>query len=70
MDGALRIIDRGGTFDAAALTLHQWLAQPDVDQEGEVQQAAAGLAARDGGTPLLTAARLGSAAACYRRRSP
>ena len=60
MDGALRIIERGETFEAArhALTLHQWLVEPDFDQEGEVQRAARHLAGfvRDGGTPLLAAA--------------
>jgi hypothetical protein len=58
MDGALRIIDRGAILDAArhALTLHQWLATPDFDQEGEVREAAARLAASDAGTPLLAAA--------------
>src|SRR5689334_20428934 len=41
MDGALRIIDRGAIFAAArhALTLHQWLTEPDFDQEGQVKQA-------------------------------
>src|SRR5690348_6485014 len=56
MDGALRIIDRGAIFAAArhALTLHQWLTEPDFDQEGQVKQAEAGLAAHAGrSTPLL-----------------
>jgi hypothetical protein len=56
MDGALRIIDRGQIFAAArhALTLHQWLTEPDFDLEGEVKQAEAGLAAYAGrSTPLL-----------------
>ena len=41
MDGALRIVDRGAIFDAARVALghHQWLANPDFDQEGEVQAA-------------------------------
>jgi hypothetical protein len=58
MDGALRIIDRGAILDAArhALALHQWLVAPDFDQEGEVREAAADLAANDAGTPLLAAA--------------
>jgi hypothetical protein len=60
MDGALRIIDRGLVFDAArhALTLHQWLAAPDFDQEGEVQRAEQALAASagSGGSVLLAAA--------------
>jgi hypothetical protein len=60
MDHALRIIDRGMIFEAArhALQLHQWLTQPDFDQEGEIGRAAAALAAAEGGaTPLLAAAR-------------
>ena len=60
MDGALRIIDRGMVFDAArhALILHQWLAAPDFDQEGEVQRAEQALAASAGsdGSVLLAAA--------------
>jgi hypothetical protein len=60
MDGALRIIDRGMVFDAArhALTLHQWLAAPDFDQEGEVQRAQQTLpaSARSDGSVLLAAA--------------
>ena len=41
MEGELRIIDRGQIFEAArtALNLHQWITDPDFDQEGEVQQA-------------------------------
>jgi len=47
MDHALRIVDRGAIFDAArtALTLHQWITEPDFDQEGEVQVAERHLAA-------------------------
>jgi hypothetical protein len=58
MDGALRIVDRGAILAAArhALDLHQWLVAPDFDQEGEVQQAEAILAAQAGTTPLLAAA--------------
>jgi hypothetical protein len=59
MDSALRIIDRGAIFEAArhALQLHQWLAAPDFDQEGEVQRAEAVLAAEaTTATPLLAAA--------------
>lgn len=60
MDGELRIIDHGETLDAArhALTLHQWMVEPDFDQEGEVQRAARHLAGfvHDGGSPLLAAA--------------
>lgn len=60
MDSCLRIIDRGLILEAArvALALHQWLTEPDVDQEGEVQRAAAGLAAEPRALhPLLAAAR-------------
>ena len=41
MENELRIIDRGQVFEAArtALGLHQWLSDPDFDQEGEVQAA-------------------------------
>ncbi|MDR3488435.1 MAG: hypothetical protein P4M05_26480 [Bradyrhizobium sp.] len=41
MDPYLRIIDRADILDKAktALTLHQWLVEPDFDQEGEVQRA-------------------------------
>ena len=58
MDHALHIIDRGAIFAAArhAFGLHQWLTQPDFDQEGEVQRAVAVLAQADGPTPLLAAA--------------
>src|SRR5271156_3368601 len=58
MDHALRIVDRGMIFDAArrALSLHQWLVEPDFDQEGEVQQAERLLAAAVETTPLLAAA--------------
>ncbi|MEO8715278.1 MAG: hypothetical protein ABI369_09720, partial [Acetobacteraceae bacterium] len=60
MDPYLRIIDRGVILDAAraALGLHQWLVEPDFDQEGEVQRAEAVLAAQESALPtLLTAAR-------------
>jgi len=58
MDSALRIIDRGAIFEAArhALGLHQWLAFPDFDQEGEVQSAEKALAAITAATPLLAEA--------------
>ena len=58
LDGAARIVDRGAIFDAArhALTLHQWLHEPDFDQEGEVQRAAKFLEAQPGSIPLLAAA--------------
>ena len=41
MGSAHRIIDRGDIFDAArhALQLHQWMTEPDFDQEGEIQRA-------------------------------
>jgi hypothetical protein len=50
MDGALRIVDRGQVFAAArtALTLHQWIVEPDFDQEGEIRQAERHLAAAAG----------------------
>lgn len=46
LDGA-RIADRGDMFAAArhALAVHRWLADPDFDQEGEIQRADAALAA-------------------------
>jgi hypothetical protein len=58
LDGAARIIDRGAILEAArhALTLHQWLQEPDFDQEGEVQRASAILQLQPSGAPLLTAA--------------
>ena len=61
MDPSLRIIDRGRILDAAraALTLHQWLVEPDFDQEGEVQRAEAMLAAQPGSLPPLLAAARG-----------
>jgi hypothetical protein len=41
MDHALRIVDRGQIFEAArtALTLHQWIVEPNFDQAGEIQEA-------------------------------
>lgn len=41
MDPYLRIIDRADILEKArtALTLHQWLVEPDFDQEGEIQRA-------------------------------
>jgi hypothetical protein len=60
MDPYLRIIDRGVIIEAArhALSLHQWIAAPDFDQEGAVQQAERHLAgfAASAGTPLLATA--------------
>jgi hypothetical protein len=50
MDHALRIIDRGEIFEAAqsALALHQWIVDPDFDQEGEIQDAERHLAGAAG----------------------
>ncbi len=51
--------NRGAIFDAArhALTLHQWIAAPDFDQEGEVQVAEKALAHPSAAAaPLLSAA--------------
>lgn len=61
MDPYLRIIDRGAILDAtrAALGLHQWLVEPDFDQDGEVQRAEAVLAAQEGALPPLLAAAKG-----------
>lgn len=61
MDPYLRIIDRGRIFDAArtALDLHQWIVEPDFDQEGEVQRAEALLLAQPGTLPPPLAAARG-----------
>ena len=61
MDPYLRIIDRGEILDAAraALGLHQWLVEPDFDQEGEVQRAEAVLGAQANALPPLLAAANG-----------
>ena len=50
MDHALRIVDRGQIFEAArnALTLHQWIVEPDFDQEVEIQDAERHLASAIG----------------------
>ena len=58
MDHALRIIDRGAIFEAArqALALHQWMVEPDFDQEGEVQRAEGVILDQGEATPLLAAA--------------
>lgn len=47
LDDGLRIIDRCDVLESArsALHLHQWLTEPDFDQEGEVQAAEEHLAA-------------------------
>ncbi len=57
MDPYLRIIDRGRIVDAArtALGLHQWLVEPDFDQEGEIQRAEALLASQPRALPPLLA---------------
>ncbi len=61
MDPYLRIIDRGDILDKAraALTLHQWIVEPDFDQEGEVQRAEALLAMQPASLPPLIAAARG-----------
>ena len=60
MDPYLRIIDRADILEKAstALTLHQWLVEPDFDQEGEVQRAEILLRRQPAALhPLLTAAQ-------------
>ncbi|MDD2766001.1 MAG: hypothetical protein PHE83_18720 [Opitutaceae bacterium] len=61
MDPYLRIIDRGEILDRAraALTLHQWIVEPDFDQEGEVQRAETMLAIQPASLPPLIAAAQG-----------
>lgn len=61
MDPYLRIIDRGEILDRAraALALHQWIVEPDFDQEGEVQRAEAMLATQPTSWPPLIAAAQG-----------
>ena len=61
MDPYLRMIDRGEILETAkfALTLHQWIAEPDFDQEGEVQRAEAMLAMQPASLPPLIAAAQG-----------
>ncbi len=61
MDPYLRIIDRGDILEKArtALTLHQWIVEPDFDQEGEVQRAEAMLAMQPASLPPLIAAGQG-----------
>ncbi len=61
MDPYLRIIDRGEILDKAkaALILHQWIVEPDFDQEGEVQRAEAMLAMQPASLPPLIAAAKG-----------
>jgi hypothetical protein len=61
MDPYLRIIDRGMILDRAraALALHQWIVEPDFDQEGEVQRAEAMLAMQPASLPSLIAGARG-----------
>lgn len=61
MDPYLRMIDRGEILETAkfALTLHQWIVEPDFDQEGEVQRAEAMLAMQPASLPPLIAAAQG-----------
>jgi hypothetical protein len=61
MDPYLRIIDRGMILDRAraALALHQWIVEPDFDQEGEVQRAEAMLAMQPASLPPLIAGAQG-----------
>lgn len=61
MDPYLRIIDRADILDKAkfALALHQWIVEPDFDQEGEVQRAEALLAMQPASLPPLIAAAQG-----------
>ena len=63
MDPYLSLAERGDIFEAArhALTLHQWIAEPDFDQEGEVQTA---LLAIERGV-ALTSPLLGAAEAAH-----
>ena len=58
LDGALRIIDRGAILEAGrtALGYYGWLAEPDFDQEGEIQQAERHLMAGDKPSTLLVVA--------------
>jgi hypothetical protein len=57
MDPYLRIIDRGDMLDKAkfALDLHQWIVEPDFDQEGEIQRAESRLALQPPSLPPLIA---------------
>ena len=61
MDPSLRIIDRADILERAriALELHQWIVEPDFDQEGEVQRAEALLALQPASLPPLIAAGQG-----------
>ncbi len=59
MDHGLHIVDRGAIFEAAryALGQHQWLVEPDFDQDGEVQRAEAALAVQAARAPPLCSRR-------------
>jgi hypothetical protein len=61
MDPCLRIADRADILEKAktAFSLHQWIVEPDFDQEGEVQRAEALLAMQPGSLPPLVAAAQG-----------
>jgi hypothetical protein len=61
MDPCLRIIDRADILANAktALTLHQWIVEPDFDQAGQVQRAEAMLAMQPASLPPLVAAAQG-----------
>ncbi len=61
MDPTLRIIDRADILEKAktALTLHQWIVEPDFDQEGEVHRAEALLARQPASLPPLIGAAQG-----------
>ncbi len=57
LDGPETIAERGQIFEAArqALALHDWLATPDFDQEGEIKAAEAALSREGASSPLLAA---------------
>ncbi len=61
MDPYLRIIDRLDIQANArsALVMHQWIVEPDFDQEGDVQRAEAMLAMQPASLPPLIAAAQG-----------
>lgn len=61
MDPYVRIIDRGEILDRArqALALHQWLVEPDFDQEGEIRRAEFVLHGQPAALPPLIAAARG-----------
>ena len=61
MDPYLRMSDRLDILDTArtALSYHQWMVEPDFDQEGDVQRAEAILAAQPLSLPPLLGAAMG-----------